>query len=94
MKIGKLHRRQTHQFRAIRGLTENAAYNGLAFGNGRPIGNFFGIDPQWHDAALHKATVMRENRDGTFDLKYDDGDKERSVKRNLIRPLNAKKGIG
>merc|ERR1711871_1396373 len=42
----------------------------------------FGGRKRWY-----KATVMRKNRDGTFDLKYDDGDRERSVKRELIRKL-------
>merc|ERR1712146_88520 len=43
----------------------------------------FGGRKKWY-----KATVMRENRDGTYDLKYDDGDRERSVKRDLIRKLD------
>ncbi len=33
----------------------------------------------------HKATVERENRDGTYDLRYAQGDRERGVDRNLIR---------
>merc|ERR1712196_370680 len=39
-----------------------------------------------------KGKITRKNRDGTFDILYNDGDCERNVKKNLVRPLeDAKK---
>ena len=36
-------------------------------------------------AKYYSGVITRVNRDGTFDIRYDDGDKESSVKRSLIK---------
>merc|ERR1711998_181494 len=38
-----------------------------------------------------KGKIDKKNRDGTYDIRYEDGDKERRVKAELIRPLGGKK---
>lgn len=50
------------------------------FSRGDKVEARFGGRSRWY-----KATVERENRDGTFHLLYVDGDEERAVDRNLIR---------
>merc|ERR1712100_423104 len=35
-----------------------------------------------------KGKITRKNSDGTFDILYNDGDRERKVKKDLIRPLD------
>ena len=39
--------------------------------------------------AWYKGTIMRKRSDGTFDIEYDDGDKETRVKPELVRRVGA-----
>lgn len=41
-----------------------------------------------------RGVIARDHRDGTFDVDYDDGDKERDVKDSFIRPVRAGQGPG
>ena len=36
----------------------------------------------------YKGIINRANRDGTFDVNYDDGEKEKGVRQSMIRPLD------
>lgn len=59
------------------GRTEN-------FAVGEKVEARFGGRSRWFEA-----TVERKNRDGTYHLLYNDGDKERNVERDLIRRVDA-----
>jgi len=39
----------------------------------------------------YKGEIGRDNRDGTYDVNYDDGEKERGVKASLIKSLEKSK---
>lgn len=56
--------------------------NGSNFNAGDKVEARFGGRSRWY-----KATVERENSDGTYYLLYADGDKERAVDKSLIRRL-------
>lgn len=56
------------------------------FSRGEKVEARFGGRSRWF-----KATVERENRDGTYHLLYEDGDEERAVHKGLIRQLG---GVG
>jgi len=43
-------------------------------------------------AKFYPGVIKRDNRDGTFDVDYDDGEKEKDVKKRLITKLKADKG--
>ncbi|CAN0343330.1 unnamed protein product, partial [Pylaiella littoralis] len=57
-----------------------ASSSDAGFSRGDKVEARFGGRSRWF-----KATVERENRDGTFHLFYEDGDEERAVGRDLIR---------
>merc|ERR1711998_295731 len=56
------------------------------FEEGDKIEARFGGRSRWF-----KGKIDKKNRDGTYDIRYEDGDKERRVKKDLIRPLGGKK---
>ena len=61
---------------ALAGSTKN-------FAMGDKVEARFGGRSRWF-----KATIQRTNRDGTYNLIYEDGDKERSVEKELIRRID------
>ena len=52
------------------------------FYEGDAIEARFGGRDKWF-----KGKITSVNRDGTYDIRYDDGDREKDVKTDLIRPL-------
>merc|ERR1711998_396892 len=56
------------------------------FEEGDKIEARFGGRSRWF-----KGKIDKKNRDGTFDIRYEDGDKERRVKKDLIRRVGGKK---
>merc|ERR1712070_482978 len=78
----------------IRSLEKNDSDNGSGSGSGSDsdaaeldVGSKvearFGGRSRWF-----KGKITRKNSDGTFDILYNDGDRERKVKKDLIRPLD------
>ncbi|CBJ31683.1 conserved unknown protein [Ectocarpus siliculosus] len=61
----------------------SSAFN-ASFSRGDKVEARFGGRSRWF-----KATIERENRDGTYHLLYVDGDEERAVEKHLIRRVGA-----
>ncbi|CAM9630818.1 unnamed protein product, partial [Discosporangium mesarthrocarpum] len=55
---------------------------GGSFQEGDKVEARFGGRSRWF-----KATVQRKNRDGTYYLRYEDGDEEKAVEKDLIRKI-------
>ncbi|CAM9486376.1 unnamed protein product, partial [Sphacelaria rigidula] len=64
-----------------------SADNGEGFLEGDKVEARFGGRSRWF-----KATIQRKNRDGTYFLRYIDGDEERSVEKDLIRRIEPPSG--
>ena len=47
---------------------------------------------KWYKATVQKVRSGRSGRPGTYDLTYEDGDKEKNVARELIRTLKPEGG--
>lgn len=69
-------------------IGERAAKN-VGFSRGEKVEARFGGRARWF-----KATVEKENQDGTFHLMYTDGDEERAVDRGLIRRVDGATKVG
>lgn len=61
--------------------------SGEGFFEGEKVEARFGGRSRWF-----KATIQRKNRDGTYFLRYIDGDEERSVDKDLIRRIGPPSG--
>merc|ERR1711959_630129 len=59
---------------------------GIELDVGSKIEARFGGRSRWF-----KGKITRKNHDGTFDILYNDGDRERKVKKELVRPLGGSK---
>ncbi|CAM9578665.1 unnamed protein product [Choristocarpus tenellus] len=60
---------------------------GEDYREGEKVEARFGGRSRWF-----KATVQRKNRDGTYYLRYTDGDEERTVEKELIRRMKVERG--
>ncbi|CAM9788991.1 unnamed protein product, partial [Discosporangium mesarthrocarpum] len=70
---------------SIDSLTSDGS--GVDFREGDKVEARFGGRSRWF-----KATVQRKNRDGTYYLRYEDGDEEKAVEKDLIRKIKVDKG--
>lgn len=67
----------------VRALEESKPAAPKAFEEGQTVEGRFKGGAKWF-----KATITRVNRDGTYDLTYEDGDKERDVAAEHVRQVS------
>lgn len=51
------------------------------------------VDALWKGSSYYRGTIALVNADGTYNINYDDGDKETNVKEMNIKPIVAATGV-
>ena len=82
MKHRHLRSSNASESKDTRSSSAKGSRSSKEFDVGTKIEARFGGRSRWF-----KGKITAKNRDGTYDILYNDGDRERRVKKELIRPL-------
>ena len=71
------------------------AEGGIRGSGGSRLEEGMKVEARYRGASrYYPGKISRDNRDGTYDINYDDGDREMGVREELIKALNQTEGLG